>query len=48
MKMHVHRLPYLPPEEPEAESLLSTWLIGAAALLVWAYFFLVLLPALAS
>ena len=27
---------------------LSTWIIGGAAIIVWAYFFAVLLPALAS
>ena len=47
MKMHVHRLPYLPPEEPAPESHLATWLVGGAALLVWFYLiFFVLVPAL--
>ena len=46
--MQAHRHPYLPPEEPPAESRFATWLIGGAALFAWGYFFLVLLPGLAA
>ena len=45
--MQAHRHPFLPPEEPERERL-SSALIGAAAIFVWFFFLVVLLPALAS
>lgn len=45
--IHAHRV-HLPLEEPEAESLLSTWLIGGAAIVVWFFFLVFLLPALVA
>ena len=50
-RFHAHWAPKAPqslyPREPEPESLLSTWLIGGAAIVLWFYLiFYVLLPAL--
>ena len=42
---HAHRR-YLPPVDPPAERLLSTWLIGGAALVVWGVALWLLLAAL--
>ena len=42
---HAHRR-YIPPLEPERESLVSTWLIGGAALVIWGVALWLLLAAL--
>jgi hypothetical protein len=47
MTPQAHRR-YVPPRDPPAESLLSTWLIGGAALVLWGFFLVFLLPALVS
>ena len=45
MTPQAHRR-YLPPAEPPRESLLSTWLIGGAALVIWGVALWLLLAAL--